>query len=188
MVTFYKPLPDQNAPFCQIDHQVCGCLRGDDGCFPPGVQIMLADGTTKAIEEISVADVLWNPVKQEPIGIRRIVEGPEPVPVIELGYETVNLRLSREHPLPVQNAESGAVEIKQAVEASLSDRVLGADGNFHELSYIRDLPVEEGQRVINVLLDTDSTNPEDRMLLSDGIVSGDYILQRMLKEQRQGEQ
>ena len=44
--------------------------------------------------------------------------------------------------------------------------------------------VEEGQRVINLILRADKDTQTEHLLVSDGIVTGDLVLQNLLKKQR----
>jgi hypothetical protein len=61
------------------------------------------------------------------------------------------------------------------------DTVFDARGNPHPLTILETLPLEEGQRVINVNLDAASSDADERLLVSDGIITGDIVLQGLLK-------
>ena len=59
-----------------------------------------------------------------------------------------------------------------------------AQGNPHPVTFLEILPIEEVQRVINVDLETASSDANERLLISDGIITGDIVLQGLLKERK----
>ncbi len=187
------------------DPVVCGCGRFTaTGCFPPGVRITLSNGLTKAVEDLAAGDMLWNPIRQQPVAVKRIIEGPEAEPLIEFGYNGGLVRVSQKHPVMVspegtdgmQRSAYQAASLKalapgqkpgwnpvQASAIKIGDVIQGSDGKLHPISYIKSLPVEEGQIVVNFEVDTPSLEPEDHAVLSDGVVTGDFTLQLLIGRQ-----
>lgn len=156
----------------------CLLERNTHGCFPPGVSIAVDDGTaTKFVEEIGVGDYLWNPVLKKSARVLRVIEGPENFPLISLGFGETVLTVSREHPILTKDG------VKKAISLNLGDQVYDGQGTLHQLTTLNTLPVTEGQRVINFILDADAASgDEGRMILADRIVTGDLIIQRALAD------
>ena len=64
------------------------------------------------------------------------------------------------------------------------DTVFDAQGKPHPVTILETLPIEEGQRVINVDLEAASSDADQRLIVSDGIITGDIVLQGLLKERK----
>lgn len=161
----------------------CACIRGDaqdggDGCFPPGVQISMGDGSTKSIEDVRVGDMVWNPRTKEPLEVKQVIEGPEKLPLIRLGFADTVVTVSQQHPILTKGG------VRQARELKLGDSIYDARGEEHALTVLEQLPVAEGQRVINLVLDADGDRADQRMMISGGIITGDIMLQKKLAEER----
>lgn len=155
-----------------VNNVVCACLRHAQlGCFPPGVWISMADGSKKLVENISKGDQVWNPVLKQAVKVKRIIESPEKLPLIEIGYDDTRTRVSQTHPVYTKEG------FKKASSLSTGNLVLGADGEYHQLTVVRELPVEEGQYVINFELVSDVPSPLAGVLIADGVVTGDFVKQ-----------
>ena len=100
----------------------------------------------------------------------RVVKGPEELGLVELSYEGFALRVSRKHPVLTGNG------MKPAGELQPGEIVFDGEGRERRLERVTLLPIEEGQRVINFILDG-ALDAQDRMILAEGIVSGDLIVQ-----------
>ena len=158
---------------------ICGCFRGNqtsggNGCFPPGVRILMADQSLKKIEEIKAGEKVWNPVQKKAIVVAQVVEGPENLPLIELGFAGRTVIVSQEHPVLTASGS------KPAKLLTLKDMVFDTAGKQHLLTVLKRLELEEGQRVINLDLAAATEDPSERLLLSDGIITGDIVLQKRL--------
>ena len=70
------------------------------------------------------------------------------------------------------------------METTRGDTVFDAQGNPHPVTILETLPLEEGQRVINVDLEAASSDANKRLIVSDGIITGDIVLQGLLKVQK----
>lgn len=150
----------------------CGVIRDFEGCFPPGVEIALdADGTTKKVEDIAVGDKLWNPVLKTQVAVERVIEGPEVLPIIAVEFSSNLVRMTQGHPVKTKSG------VKAAKSLTLEDKVLGSDGEYHSITSLKALPLRENQRVINFVMASGSAESDARMILADGLVTGDYVLQ-----------
>jgi hypothetical protein len=69
-------------------------------------------------------------------------------------------------------------------ESKKGDTIFDARGNPHPLTILETLPLDDGQRVINVNLGAASSDADERLIVSDGIVTGDIVLQGLLKERK----
>ncbi len=156
---------------------VCGCLR-QIGCFPPGVKITMADGSLRNIEDVRAGDLLRNAKTGAPVKVRQVIEGPEALPIIRFGFDGTTVTTSQAHPVLT------AAGLKPANELKQGDTIFDSQGNPHSLTILETLPIEEGQRVINVNLDVASSEADERLIISDGIVTGDIVLQGLLKARK----
>ena len=156
---------------------ICACVRtGAHGCFAEGTMITLADRSLKRVEEIKKGDLVLNPVTGKPARVKLVVDAPEPYPLIKLGYAGKSVRVTQTHPMLTASG------LKKAKDLSLEDEVQGEDGLFHTLATIEQLPVEAGQYVFNFELEADSDAEAEHMLIADGMVTGDMVLQLKLSQ------
>ena len=156
---------------------VCGCFR-DQGCFAPGVKITMADGSLRNIEDIRAGDLLRNAKTGAAIAVREVIEGPEPLPLIRFGFDDTTVTTSQAHPVLTVAGLKPAKDLKEG------DTIFDLRGNPHPLTILETLPLEEGQRVINVDLNAASSDADERLIVSDGIITGDIVLQAQLKERK----
>jgi|GEM_PF-4847520 len=153
---------------------VCGQVRTVGGCFPPGVRVVLGDGTsTKVVETVRAGDLLWNPVLKRGVRVETISQGPEKkdLTVVHAGGRT--LRMSSEHPVVTANG------FKQAQDLALGDTLRDDTGKDVTVDAITMEPASAGLTVINFILER-SGSEHDGLLLADGLVVGDLIIQRSL--------
>lgn len=155
---------------------VCVCVRTSGGCFPPGTMIVMAGRSTKLAEEIAVGESVWNPITASPARVDAIREGAEQVPLVEFGFEEVRVDVTQNHPVLTQAG------LKKAHELTTDDAVVGTDGQLHRLSIVRELPVADGQMVLNFVINLGSEAEADHFLIADGVVTGDLYLQNQLSQ------
>ena len=82
-------------------------------------------------------------------------------------------------PLPPVQTPVG-FQVKRAMDMQVGDFVLAADGQYHRVSLVQQLPAKADQVVVNLMLDTESTQDKDHMIEADGVVTGDLYLQLRL--------
>lgn len=168
------------------------------GCFSPETLVLMGDGVTSVkIDAISQGDYVWNPVAKKPVRVAKVIKGPETKPLYEIGYGPYRTHVTEKHPMVIQKNTSAAVHktsmnsnsrgmnatVKQASMVTLDDSILGADGNFHPVNQVRQLPLKANQYVINLELDGATESIEDHLIVADGIITGDYMVQRTLETQ-----
>ena len=159
----------------------CACIRQWDGCFPPGTQVTMSDGSLKPIEKIRVGDQVLNPLLKQAQAVERVMEGFEKEALIEYGYADHKARVSQKHPVLT---DSG---MKQARALTLADKVMDANGEFHSLEHINELPIQSGQIVINLKLRSNKADAgNEGLLLADGIVVGDMRQQNAIDKAQSG--
>ena len=156
---------------------ICGCYRVI-GCFPPGVKITMADGSLRNIEVVRAGDMVRNAKTGVPVKVGKVIEGPEALPLLRFGFVGTTVTTSQAHPVLT------ATGLKPANELKKGDTVFDAQGNPHALTILETLPLEEGQRVINLNLNAASSDANERLIVSDGIITGDIVLQGLLKAQK----
>jgi hypothetical protein len=155
------------------------CTEGREiGCFAPGVKITMADGSLRKIEDVRAGDAVRNAKTGAPVKVGKVIEGPEAPPLIRFGFDGTTVTTSQAHPVLT------AAGLKPANQLKKGDTVFDAQGNPHPVTILESLPIEEGQRVINVDLEAASSDAKERLIISDGIITGDIVLQGLLKEQK----
>ena len=138
----------------------------------------MADGSLRNIEDVRADDMVRNAKTGAPVKVAKVIEGPEALPLIRLGFDGATVTTSQAHPVLT------ATGLKPANQLKKGDTVFDAQGNPHPVTILETLPIEEGQRVINVNLDTASSDADERLIVSDGIITGDIVLQGLLKERK----
>jgi hypothetical protein len=143
-----------------------------EGCFAPDTPILMADGSWKAVEGLLPTEQLWNPVTKKIVKVKKLVVGPEPLPLIEFGYEGRTVKVSTRHPIVTKAG------IKRAEELVPGDVIYDTEGNEHLLTVLRALPMVEGQYVVNIKLAVSGTaSADDHVIVANGIRVGDFELQ-----------
>ncbi len=146
-----------------------------DGCFDPATTIRMSDGTLKRIDGISQGESVFNPVTKKSVKIGRIVVGTEgDKNMYELGYDINIVKVTQTHPFPTKQG------IKTASQLGYDDLILSPDGKYYQISYIKKLPINPSQVVINFELDLSSKNYDDHMVEANGVVAGDLYIQNNL--------
>jgi len=145
-------------------------------CFAAGTQILLADGTTRAVEQIDNTHTVTCGD-----GTHRKVQAtlaqPHHGPVTHLTFASgASLTVSGTHPVITP---SGAV---QASSLKVGDAVLLDGGGRTTVKAVEERKFS-GEVLFNLWLD--STRPGDTHLVANGIVVGDYLVQgRVLHESK----
>lgn len=174
--------------------------------FALTTKIMKADKTYQPAMRIQAGDTLWNPVRNAPVRVRKVVIGFEAEAMLDLVFDQGStLRVSQRHPMVMDqstmSAQNDSQEVglvraslrtagespapitfgnyvmRQARSLKVGDSVLASDGQMHKLVEIKVLPIKADQKVVNIELDGPDNSPADHMVLSEGLVTGDYLVQ-----------
>lgn len=170
--------------------------QGFAGCFTPTTKIRMADGSSREISGLRSGDRVWNPVRRRAMEIAVMIAGPEEKPLIEIEAGGRSVRVTDGHPMLVLgrvNATSGfggplggegKPLARKAQDVSVGDLMLGVDGDYHPVTAVRILPIEVGQQVWNVRLNTESQQLEDHVIEADGVPTGDLAVQGWIGKSR----
>jgi hypothetical protein len=152
----------------------CGFVRETGGCFPPGVRVTLGDGSTqKAVEEIRAGDLLWNPVLKRGVKVKAVSSGPEKKDLVVVDAGGRTLRMTSEHPVLTTKG------FKQARNLIVGNTLRDESGKEVVIEAITLEPASVGLSVFNFVLERNG-HEHDGLLIADGLVVGDLIIQRRL--------
>jgi hypothetical protein len=184
-------------PWCQQGSTICGSMRcyesggiqfntailtyqasfnscplSNHGCFDPAATILLEGGTLVEASDVKVGDRIFNSLSGRTFAVKRVLVGPENLPMVEMGFDGHLLRVTQEHPVLTSDG------MKRASTVKVGDRIVDAAGKERVLEYVRLAEIVEGQRVVNFELDVDSSDPIDRLIIADNMISGDLVVQQ----------
>jgi hypothetical protein len=148
-------------------------MRVDLGCFEANTKIRMGDGSEKPIRQLKDNDLVWNPVRQKAMAIKRVTPGPEKLPLWSIETESGLVRVTSKHPFLTPAG------IRAADELRAGDRILGAKGEERIKAAVSDV-APPAEWVWNFEIITDSKDPADHAILADGVVTGDLYLQERL--------
>ena len=179
-------------------YKLCGCYRDyrRSGCFSPDTKITMSDGSEKSVREISAGEYVKNASNGEPAKVVRIIEGPEQHKLVEINAAGRTLKVSKEHPMLVFGAGTSVQTISLRSDSKLKGELLRADqltpgmvlkledGSFAPIRSINRPEIEDAQYVVNFVLEANAGSDDSHMLISEGIVTGDLVLQRRLAKRQ----
>lgn len=149
-----------------------GCPSIDHGCFDPSSTLLLEGGRLVAARDVKRGDMLYNSLTGRSFAVKRILAGPEDIPMVEMGFSGNLLRVTQEHPILTRNG------MQRANKIAVGDIVIDAAGNEQTIEYVRLADLVAGQRVVNFELDVTSSDPIDRLIVADNVTSGDLSVQQ----------
>lgn len=147
------------------------CPAGNVGCFDPKSTILLEGGVFKSADEVKAGDRLYNSLTGRSAPVKRVITGPEKIPMVEMGYEGNLLRVTQDHPVLTKDG------VKRARDIHVGDVIIDASGNEQILTYAHLGELLDGQIAINFELDISSQDPLERVIVADNIASGDLAVQ-----------
>lgn len=164
--SFYAFYPDNN---CQ---PVLTGVRGIDfgGCFAGHTLITMGDGSLKRADAIRSGDTVYSPTVGEAVKVRDVVSGPELAELLEIAVGDRRVEVSQMHPFISKFGPVAAKNLKPG------DMILDFDNTYRAVSSIRKLAHEKPAVVWNFILDGGGEQHK-HLLLGNGIVSGDLLLQ-----------
>ncbi len=149
------------------------------GCFDPATKIQMGNGTRRKIDALKMGDLVLNPVTGKVAPVVRITKGPEAGKGLYLigfgGKGAAAVKVTSKHPFMTN------LGLRTAAQLAPGDRILTTGGLFRKLDVVQALPESAGQIVVNIALGSTTFAANDHMVLADGIVSGDLLLQERLE-------
>ncbi|MFM8270174.1 MAG: hypothetical protein ACKN9V_08300 [Pseudomonadota bacterium] len=175
---YYRQLAGYGSFWIAVDARDPACAltkiaARTGGCFSEKTRLQMADGKEKLISEVRENDYVWNPHYQMGVRVRKVVKGPEKKSLYEVQIGQNKVEVTEDHPFLTQR---GWV---QARNLASGDRLMGQGagkviGNVKRLKYVG--PKE----VWNFELDSD--DPLARVVVANGIPTGELSLQTELKK------
>src|SRR6185437_14371590 len=103
-------------------------------------EIRGGDGELHRIDQLHEGDYVFNPISKQKVRIKRMIAGDEKKDLIEFQADLGRpVTVTSGHPVPT---ERGMIK---ASELETSDRVLGADGDYHALLLLRSVKPADNQ-------------------------------------------
>lgn len=162
------------APSCA--RQLIGGRKNNCGCFEESTLIRMADGSERTAAEIRQGDLLWNPKTQKNQYVKRVIAGPEKIPLYAVKIKGSIVRVTQGHPFLTP---SGLVQAKDLRDG---DRIID-NGQENQVESViaeaRDASAPD-PTVWNFELEGESD--DDHYVLANGIMTGDLYLQMKLQE------
>jgi hypothetical protein len=171
----YWVINDRTDPNCYFD-----IYPRFVGCFAPDTPIRLADGSSLPAKQIRRGMWLWNPTTHQPAQVKKVVAGPEKIPLYEIFYERGKLRVTATHPVMTPNGLRQAKELRAKIDSIYTD-----DGRAFPITEIRPFNLAPTENVWNFELAGDESDWKAHMVLANGVVSGDLVLQNQ-REKKPG--
>jgi hypothetical protein len=141
------------------------------GCFDPETEILMGDGKTlKKVKDIRTGDSVLNPLTQDALKVGKVYVGKESEPMIEITAGGSVVKVNKGH---VMVTEAG---LKKAIELMIGDKIGSYGKDWVAIDSIRQLPVDPAQEVYHFEAGT-SSSWRDRVIVSNGLISGDRWLQ-----------
>lgn len=147
-------------------------VRGTDfgGCFAGHTLITMGDGSLKRADAIRSGDSVYSPTIGQAVKVRDVVSGPELAELLEIGVGDRRVEVSQMHPFISKFGPVAAKNLKPG------DLILDFDNSYRAVSSIRELAHKDPSVVWNFILDGGGKQHK-HLLLGNGIVSGDLVLQ-----------
>lgn len=146
----------------------------DLGCVARGTEVLLADRTTKPVEQLVRGDRVWNPVKRRAYPVALVRPGTEYVGMRRVQLERSGLVVNRAHPFRTTRGMVSTFTLR------VGDTVFDAKGHRQRVKDIA--PALEGQpaQIWSVELEAPATDDDAHWMVTGGVVTGDLYLQRKL--------
>ena len=145
------------------------------GCFVPETLITMGNGSQKKIDEIKSGEEVLNPITGKGQKVKSILESNESEPIIEISAGGKTLKVTQKHPMYTGKDFIKASDVKVGTILMLSKN------ESVVVTAVKQLPVDPNQRVLNITLESDSESKEEHVVIADGLVTGDLLVQKQLK-------
>jgi hypothetical protein len=171
-VKVHAEVTNINDAACEIQFYAPRNNSFNGGCFAPGTQIEMLDGTTKAVEHLQVGDRVKSPGHQFGRAVAALARGLETEPLIEIRTSAKRtLKVTRAHPVFTARG------IVLAAELQLGDTLTSTSGENESITQLSDIPGETWVYNFDLYGKEAAT---DHLLFADGLTVGDHVLQRKM--------
>lgn|GEM_PF-3282454 len=159
---------------CQIqltENDVPFFDRPNDGCFALSTSILMADGKQKPIYLIKTGEKVFT--RKGPATVAKILEGPEgKTGMIRVTTTRSDLLVTENHPFadPVEH-------VVRAKDLFPGMQVQSSDGEWTRIIKVERMPIDASQKVRNLVINPDSKQIGDHMIVANGVVTGDFMMQ-----------
>ncbi len=135
--------------------------------------VTLADGSRVEVKRLAASDRVLDPTTKRAMRVARVIRGPEPYGrTIELATAEGSVVFTEQHPIPTSTG------VKAAKDVRVGDLVWNAEGKKREIVRRMDRAPDETRSVYNVELETTSEDERDHHLVANGIVVGDWWMEK----------
>jgi hypothetical protein len=144
------------------------------GCFVTGTRLAMADGSTKAIEDVKAGDLVENPLNGQAVPVRYMRAGPEVGKLYVITTESGSVTVTAGHAMVTASG------IRRADQLTKGELITTRAGVEPVLSLI--MRESHGETVYNLAVGaTASDDARAHAVLANGVVTGDLTLQERLE-------
>lgn len=155
-------------------------VRDACGCFDSSTRIRLGNNQDeKAISELTSDDTVWNPVLKKAFPIRKMVRGPEKIPMIRITTAERSISVTRNHPMLTPQGVIAAFELSE------SDKVKMDGDSWSSVTQVSEIPFEGEEPIVwNLELESASDDDDSHFVLANGMVTGDLFIQKKIEGEK----
>lgn len=147
--------------------------RTSCGCFAEDTEILLPDGNVARILDLRQGDWVWNPKARKAQMIKKVVRGPELIPMYEITAGGKPVLVTHGHPFLGESGLLAARDIK------IGQTIMQGESSVI-VENVREIPVSDPAPVVwNIELDG-SEDEAEHYVLANGVMTGDLYLQQKL--------
>lgn len=151
------------------------------GCLAKDTQVLMSDGLYKKISEVSIGDLVFNPMTGGATEVAFVSAGPEVEPMVDISlYSGGDISATKNHPFRVIDFVTGAELVKTASELRLSDVLVTREG-ARFISRIGSSQPKSQENVYNLSL-MNSIKSGESFFVANGIISGDLKVQNRMQQ------
>ncbi|RZA26564.1 MAG: hypothetical protein EOP10_03195 [Proteobacteria bacterium] len=153
-----------------FERKACGCVTED-------TMITLGDGkSTKRIDQLEPTDTVWNPLLRKAFPIRKVTQGPEKVPMIELKLGGKTIKATGNHPFISKKGNVAAFRLHAG------DQILLGDDEWVKIDDVTAIAAGETPPVVwNLEVEAPDYDLDAHRIVANGIATGDLVIQRLLE-------
>jgi hypothetical protein len=164
----------------------------------------MADKSQKLARDVKGDESIWNPALQRAVKIKGIWVGPEKPVMYQFTAGEYQLTVTDKHPMLVLAKEApskfdvvtsalpnidlysaaskssskiNSFVVRQARHLKVGDQMFNSEGKIVSISAIKETKLPDTEKVYHFDLEGDAKDPLQHLLVADGLISGDGILE-----------